>query len=85
VVVVAAAVTTLARLAAARWLAPAATLFALAGTLYGLTVTVPRGQTGDIVYHLALLTMLVTSAVLLLVARYRLPSHPQSRRLRDGR
>lgn len=64
VAVAAGAVATLARLPAARWLAPAATLFALAGTLYGLTVTLRRGQAGDIVYHLALLTMLVASAVL---------------------
>jgi hypothetical protein len=62
------ALTMLARLAKARWLAPAATLFALAGTVYGLTVTLRRGQVGDIAYHLALLTMLVASAVLLLVA-----------------
>jgi len=66
-VVAAAAATTLVRLAVARWLAPAATLFALAGTLYGLTVTLRGRQTGDIVYHLALLTMLVASALLLLV------------------
>ena len=68
------AVTTLARLAAARcraaarWLAPAATLFALAGTLYGLTVTLRRAQAGDIAYHLGLLTMQVASAILLLGA-----------------
>src|SRR5712691_5786471 len=61
VVVAGGAATTLARLASARWLAPAATLFALAGTLYGLTVTLRRGQTGDIAYHLGLLTMLVAS------------------------
>ncbi|SRR6266487_5819671 len=68
VVVAVGALTLLARLATARWLAPAATLFALAGTLYGLTVTLRRGQAGDIAYHLALLTMLVASAVLLLGA-----------------
>lgn len=67
-VVAAGAVFTLARLAAARWLAPAATLFALAGTLYGLTVTLRRGEAGDIAYHLVLLAMLIASAVLLLGA-----------------
>jgi hypothetical protein len=68
VVVAAGALTTLARLTIARWLAPAATLFALAGTLYGLTVTLRRGQSGDIAYHLTLLAMLVASAVLLVGA-----------------
>jgi hypothetical protein len=68
VVVAAGAVTLLARLPLSRWLAPAATLLALAGTLYGLTVTVRRGEPGDIAYHLALLTLLVASGVLLLVA-----------------
>jgi len=45
-----------------------ATLFALAGTLYGLTVTLRRAQAGDIAYHLGLLTMQVASAILLLGA-----------------
>jgi hypothetical protein len=67
VAVAAAAVSTLAHLGAARWLAPAATLFALAGTLFGLTVTLRSGQAGDIAYHLSLLTMLVVSAILLVV------------------
>ena len=68
VVVAVGALTTLTRVATARWLAPATILFALTGTLYGLTVTLRRGQAGDIAYHLALLTMLVSSAVLLLGA-----------------
>src|SRR5262249_30948276 len=59
VVVAAGAVAALARLPVARWLAPAATAFAVAGTLYGLTVTLRRGEAGDIAYHLSLLTMLV--------------------------
>jgi hypothetical protein len=67
VVVAAGAATTFARLPGARWLAPAATLFAIAGTLFGLTVTLRRGQVGDIVYHLTLLAMLIASAALLLV------------------
>lgn len=66
VVLAAGALALLVRRAGARWLALAATLFALAGTLYGLTVTLRRGESGDIVYHLALLTMLLASAVLLL-------------------
>jgi hypothetical protein len=63
-VVAAGAAATLGRLPLARWLAPAATLFALAGTLYGLTVTLRRGEAGDIAYHLTLLTMLVASGAL---------------------
>jgi len=78
VVVAAAAVATLARLPAAGWMALAATLFALAGTLYGLTVTLRRGQAGDIVYHLGLLTILIASAVLLLVALRRRGGTTQS-------
>ena len=40
-----------------------ATLLALVGTLYGLTVTVPRGDPGDIAYHVGLLALLaVTTA-----------------------
>jgi hypothetical protein len=74
VVVGAGAATLLARLAVARWLAPAATLLALAGTLYGLTVTLRRGEPGDIAYHLALLTVLLASAVLLLVAQRQRPA-----------
>src|SRR6266511_6270374 len=35
--------------------AVAATLLALLGTVYGLTVTVPRGEPGDVVYHVSLL------------------------------
>ena len=46
-----------------------ATLFAIAGTLYGLTVTVPRGDPGDIAYHLALLATLAVTIGLLLVRR----------------
>src|SRR5215467_8830748 len=67
VAVAAGAVTLLARLPVARWLAPAATVVALAGTLFGLTVTLRRGEPGDIAYHVALLTLLVASAILLLV------------------
>jgi hypothetical protein len=71
IVVAAGAAALLLRPAAARWLAPAATVFALAGTLYGLTVTLRRGGAGDIAYHLTLLAMLVASAALLLTRARR--------------
>ncbi|HXM54970.1 MAG TPA: hypothetical protein VOB72_06240 [Candidatus Dormibacteraeota bacterium] len=67
VALAAGAVSVLARLTVGAWLAPAATLFALAATLYGLTVTLRRGQAGDIAYHLTLLAMLVASAGLQLI------------------
>jgi hypothetical protein len=73
VVVAAGAMTLLAGLPVARWLTPATTLLALAGTLYGLTVTLARGEPGDVVYHLALLTILVVSALLLLLDALRRP------------
>jgi hypothetical protein len=77
-VVAAGAAATLARLPIASWLTPAATLFALAGTLYGLTVTLRRGEAGDLAYHLALLTMLVASAALLLFGALRSRRRPTS-------
>jgi hypothetical protein len=51
---------------AAWWVALATTLFALLGTLYGLTVTLRRGEIGDIAYHLSLLTLLIAAVALLL-------------------
>src|SRR5436309_12600451 len=46
-------------------LAFGATLFAIVGTLVGLRFTVPRGSTGDVVYHVSLLgTLLVISGLL---------------------
>src|SRR5437879_2479112 len=47
VVVATGAVTVLTRRAVAWWVALLATLIALLGTAYGLTVTVRRGQAGD--------------------------------------
>ena len=47
----------------------AATLLALLGTVYGLTVTVPRGEPGDIVYHVSLLAGLIVAAGLLIRRR----------------
>ena len=49
--------------------AVAATLLALLGTVYGLAVTVPRGEPGDIVYHVSLLAGLVVAAGLLIRRR----------------
>jgi hypothetical protein len=46
-----------------------ATLFALLGTVYGLTLTVPRGEPGDIIYHVSLLAGLVVAAGLLIRRR----------------
>jgi hypothetical protein len=61
-------VSMLTRRSASWWLGLGTTLFALLGTGYGLTVTVPRGQLGDIVYHLFLLTLLLAAAGLLLAS-----------------
>jgi len=49
--------------------AVAATLLALLGTVYGLAVTVPRGEPGDIVYHVSLLAGLIVAAGLLIRRR----------------
>ena len=42
-------------------------LFCVIGyrTLYGLTVTVPRGVPGDVAYHVSLLALLAVTAALL--------------------
>jgi hypothetical protein len=42
------------------------TLFALLAVVYGLTVTVGGGRTGDVAYHLSLLAVLLAAAALLL-------------------
>ena len=46
-----------------------ATLLALLGTVYGLTVTVPRGEPGDVVYHVSLLAGLIVAMGLLIRQR----------------
>ena len=46
-----------------------ATLLALLGTVYGLTVTVPRGELGDVVYHVSLLAGLILATGLLIRQR----------------
>ena len=55
--------------AAGRPLAWATTLFALLGTLFGLTVTVRSSRTGDVAYHVAILLVLVVILGLLLSTR----------------
>jgi hypothetical protein len=67
VVIGSGAVIVLTRRSAAWWLALATTLFALLGTIYGLTVTVSRGEAGDIAYHVSLLAVLVATVSLLLL------------------
>jgi len=50
----------------ARPIALGATAFAILGTAFGMTVTIPRGRADDIVYHSVLLAwLLVTGAILL--------------------
>jgi hypothetical protein len=46
-----------------------ATLLALLGTVYGTSLTVPRGQPGEIAYHLGLLVALVAASGMLLNER----------------
>lgn len=53
----------------ARRIALAATGFAIAGTVYGITVTIGRGQAPDIVYHSCLMAILLTAGTLLLRRR----------------
>jgi hypothetical protein len=48
-----------------------ATLFAVLGTLVGLRFTLPRGELGDVGYHLSLLGVLVALTVLLVRWRQR--------------
>lgn len=61
------AVAALARRSYAWWAALAATLFSLLVTLYGLSVTLGSGRTGDVRYHLAVLASLAVIAGLLLL------------------
>ena len=68
-VVLAAAAITALYSPSSRTFALGATVLALVGTLYGLTVTVPRGAPGDIAYHVTLLALLAVTAVLLVRPR----------------
>lgn len=52
-VLIVAAVVAIAAWSAASTIALGATLVALAGTLYGLTITIPRGEAGDVAYDVA--------------------------------
>lgn len=61
----------LARRRTSRLIALAACAFAILGTAYGLTVTVPRGGVGDIAYHVGILAVLVLVLVTLLLGRRR--------------
>jgi hypothetical protein len=47
------------------------TVFAVAGTVEGLRVTLPRGEPGDIAYHVSLLGLLMALTVVLVRARGR--------------
>jgi peptidoglycan/LPS O-acetylase OafA/YrhL len=53
---------------AARWLVPATTLFAILGTLLGLSVVASGHRTGDVAYHVAALVVLAASLALTLRA-----------------
>ena len=60
-------------LAGTWWLALAATLFATAGTVLGLSIVLSSaaGRTGDIAYHVSVLTVLVVTVGLLVTPRAR--------------
>jgi hypothetical protein len=70
-VVAAGAVAVLARRPAAWGVALMATLFALLGTGYGLSVTLASTRTGDIAYHLGILALLLVILGLLLMSESR--------------
>ena len=55
------------------WLALAAALFATVGTILGLSIVLPSaaGRSGDIAYHLSVLTVLVVTIGLLVTPRAR--------------
>ncbi|WP_329245267.1 hypothetical protein OG417_49345 [Actinoallomurus sp. NBC_01490] len=61
-----------------RGVALGTTSFALLGTAYGLTVTLNSTRTGDVAYHLGILTTLLIILGLLLA-----PGRPDARATRD--
>ena len=67
VVVGVAALSLLTRWAGAWWLALAATLFAIAGVLVGISIVLfgTVSRTGDLIYHFSLLVALLVTVVLL--------------------
>ena len=71
VALAAGAVAVLTRRPAARGAAVAATLFALLGTAVGLTFTLGSRRTGDVVYHVGMVVVLVVTLGLLLLPRGR--------------
>ncbi|HEX6444299.1 MAG TPA: hypothetical protein VF053_04355 [Streptosporangiales bacterium] len=73
VLVAVGAVSILARLRASRPVAVVACVVAILGTCYGLTVTVPRGQVGDITYHVGILALLLFIGALLVGPRRAAP------------
>ncbi len=60
-------VTLISRRREGRWVAVGTTLFALLGTVFGLSVTVASSRTGDVVYHVTVLEMLAVTLGLLLL------------------
>ncbi len=76
-VVLAAGASALARRgAAARRVALATTAFAIAGFLYGLSITTRSGDAPDIAYHATVLPLLIVTFVLIM--RYRPDQHPRT-------
>jgi hypothetical protein len=68
-VVAAGAVAVFTRRPAARGIAVMATVFALLGTAYGLTVTLRSARTGDVAYHVGILVVLAIILGLLVMPR----------------
>ncbi len=65
--------------AKSRGIALGATSFALLATGYGLTITLSGGRTGDVAYHLGIVTVLFVILGLLLV-----PGGPGARQARNA-
>jgi hypothetical protein len=61
-----------------------ATLFAIAGFIYGLTVTTRGGDLPDITYHATVLLMLIVTLLLILRSKPTAPGPGGSRRARPG-
>jgi hypothetical protein len=71
-VVVASGVLAIAERWRANWgIAVGTTLFAIVGTLYGLSVTLGSGRSADIAYHVSVLVVLIVTLCLLIAARAR--------------
>jgi hypothetical protein len=70
--------------AAGRPAALGATVFAIAGFIYGLTVTTRGGDLPDITYHATVLPLLIVTLVLILRSKPTAPRPGGSRRTRPG-